>query len=280
VVFLENEALPKLNVLEIFNWEGHNFVYHSETLLKGCPYGRDSASGTSFHIWFDGSHWAWQDKATGVGGGAVQYRWMLKGGTGTPKGQDYVAIVRELAAEAGLELPRFESQKKESSEAIKELTPEEKKAEAEAWKVEEKRRKDWAIAKDLETFHNLVHFVPKGKTFYSDARFISDDFLDKMPETGLVFVQAAMGQGKSVLIQKLLALFPDRPVLSVVPTTAVGKAQQTEWKLFMRDTSVTIEGENVTEIILAAKRQILCWDSIHRTQGKSNQDLILVIDEA
>jgi Bifunctional DNA primase/polymerase, N-terminal len=116
VDFLENQVLPALDVLQIFNWEGHNFVAHGET-LKGYPYGRESSGGESFHVWHDGSHWAWQDKLTGVGGGAIQYRWMLKGGTGTPTGKDFVQIVKELASDAGFELPKF------SPKQIDEVTP-------------------------------------------------------------------------------------------------------------------------------------------------------------
>lgn len=105
VDFLNWEVLPRLSPEQIFNWSGHNFRQYGKT-LKGQPYGRQSASGKSFHVWMgDDGQWAWQDKQSRAGGGAIQYRWMLRGGTGTPKGRDWVDVVRELANDAGVEMP-------------------------------------------------------------------------------------------------------------------------------------------------------------------------------
>ena len=110
--FLNFEVLPHFdhNPESLFNWTGHNFKAYGRT-LKGQPPNRTSDSGTSFHVWHDGSHWAWQDKQTREGGGAIQYRYMLRGGIGTPKGKDFIDVVRELAADVGLELPIFEYEK-------------------------------------------------------------------------------------------------------------------------------------------------------------------------
>lgn len=102
--FLEFSVLPKLSAEQIYNWEGHNFRYVGKT-MKGAPPWRASASGTSFHVWWDGEQWAWQDKALGDGGRAIQYRWKLRGGFGTPQGKDFVDVVAELAGDAGLQLP-------------------------------------------------------------------------------------------------------------------------------------------------------------------------------
>ena len=104
VGFLKSSVLPRLSAEQIYNWGGHNFQYLGET-MKGAPPWRASASGTSFHVWWDGEQWAWQDKALGDGGGAIQYRWKLRGGYGTPRGKDFADIVAELAADAGLQLP-------------------------------------------------------------------------------------------------------------------------------------------------------------------------------
>ncbi|MBO1054589.1 MAG: bifunctional DNA primase/polymerase [Dolichospermum sp. DET73] len=116
VSFLKYEVLPRLSPEQIYNWPGHNFQDFGQT-LKGNPPWRESASGTSFHVWNDGEQWAWQDKSTGDGGGAVQYRWKLKGGYGTPKGKDYVSIVEELANDAGLTLPSFKGKNKEKAKS-------------------------------------------------------------------------------------------------------------------------------------------------------------------
>ena len=114
VSFLNYEVLPRLSVEQIYNWPGHNFQDFGQT-LKGNPPWRESASGTSFHVWWDGEQWAWQDKLTSEGGGAIQYRWKLKGGYGTPKGKDYVSIVEELANDAGLNLPTFKSKDRDKA---------------------------------------------------------------------------------------------------------------------------------------------------------------------
>ncbi|MEC4816941.1 MAG: bifunctional DNA primase/polymerase [Scytonema sp. PMC 1069.18] len=112
VSFLEYEVLPRLSPEQIFNWSGHHFQQFGNT-WKGCPPWRHSSSGTSFHVWWDGSKWAWQDKATTEGGGAIQYRWKLRGGTGTPRGKDFVDIVEELARDAGVVMPERTTSKSE-----------------------------------------------------------------------------------------------------------------------------------------------------------------------
>jgi Bifunctional DNA primase/polymerase, N-terminal len=105
--FLLFDVYPRLTPDRIFNWTGHNFKQVGKT-LKGCPPWRQSASGTSFHVWQDkDGQWAWQDKQTGEGGGAIAYRHKLSGGNGKPRGKDFVAIVRELAGDAGLQLPAY-----------------------------------------------------------------------------------------------------------------------------------------------------------------------------
>ncbi|BDA71179.1 hypothetical protein CAL7716_053450 [Calothrix sp. PCC 7716] len=105
VNFFNNKVLPELQPEDIYNWDGHNFEWYGET-LQGMPYGRSSSSGTSFHVNLVNGQWLWIDRV-GFGGGAIEYRWMLKGGSGTPTGKDYVDIVRELASQAGVEMPAY-----------------------------------------------------------------------------------------------------------------------------------------------------------------------------
>jgi len=114
IEFLEYEVLPRYDHRpeDLFNWSGHNFRAYGR-VLKGQPPNRISDSGTSFHVWHNGHTWAWQDKLTREGGTAVQYRWMLKGGTRTPRGKEFVDIVEELANDVGLELPRFDCSDRE-----------------------------------------------------------------------------------------------------------------------------------------------------------------------
>lgn len=104
--FLYNDIYPRLSPEQIFSWSGHNFKQYGKT-LKGNPPWRQSASGTSFHVWWDGKEWAWQDKQTGEGGGAVNYRHKLNNGTGKPRGKDFVEILKQLAQEAGVTMPTY-----------------------------------------------------------------------------------------------------------------------------------------------------------------------------
>lgn len=105
--FLEFEVLPRLAWYQIYYHPVHNFKERGKDQFVGNPPFRASSSGTSFQVGWNGSAWVWHDKGSGEGGGAIQYRWMLRGGTGTPTGKDYVEIVEELAYNAGLELPNF-----------------------------------------------------------------------------------------------------------------------------------------------------------------------------
>ncbi|MBP5976534.1 bifunctional DNA primase/polymerase [Brasilonema sp. CT11] len=106
VDFLYFEVLPKLSVDQIYNGD-HKFQNCGNT-LKGRPTWRESTSGTSFHVWNDGKEWAWTDKGTGEGGGAIQYRHKMRGGTGTPRGKAFIEIVNELAFDAGVPVPEFQ----------------------------------------------------------------------------------------------------------------------------------------------------------------------------
>ncbi|WP_199316463.1 bifunctional DNA primase/polymerase [Tolypothrix sp. FACHB-123] len=140
--FLEFEVLPRLSAEQIYCWEGHNFRQYGKT-IKGCPPWRQSASGTSFHVWWDGHNWAWQDKATGEGGTAVQYRWKLCGGHGTPKGHDFAEIVEELARDAGVTVPEAIIREPQSFFADKRVIT---RAE---WEIKQ-------IKADLVSFQNLI----------------------------------------------------------------------------------------------------------------------------
>ena len=110
---LERDILPRLSAEQIFNWSGHDFKEEADGKLKGnCPW-HDSQSGTSF--WVTKS----QDGVTYSGAcptctkneklNPIAYRYALqKGGpSGQPNGKDFVEVVKELAADAGVQLPVF-----------------------------------------------------------------------------------------------------------------------------------------------------------------------------
>ena len=75
-------------------------------LVGKCPQ-HGGESGTSFQV--SPKDWSWYCHGCATGGHAVQYRYFLKGYKGTPKGQEFVAVARELIEDAGLQFPERET---------------------------------------------------------------------------------------------------------------------------------------------------------------------------
>jgi hypothetical protein len=106
---LHQDILQRLSAEQIFNWSGHQFQWSGDKARGCCPW-HDSSSGTAFHIEPNGQggEWLWHCPSCDIGGNAVEYRYRLRGGQGTPKGRDFVAVVQELASDAGVILPKYE----------------------------------------------------------------------------------------------------------------------------------------------------------------------------
>lgn len=120
---LEADILPRLGPEDIFNWPGHHFQWTGTDKARGCCPWHESASGTAFHIEPNGSggQWRWHcPSCNNHGGTAIQYRYRLAGGSGTPTGKDFVEIVGQLAAEAGVELPKAPAKAKAKAKDLRE----------------------------------------------------------------------------------------------------------------------------------------------------------------
>lgn len=89
----------------VFTWPGHNFKEDRSGKLKGCCPWHDSKSGTAFYTEFFQGQLVWRCPACNIGGGAIAYRHRLVGGNGSPRGREFVKVVRELAQDVGLSLP-------------------------------------------------------------------------------------------------------------------------------------------------------------------------------
>lgn len=102
--FLEHEVYPRLTPGAIYDDPAHQWKHQSARKWQGgCPW-HQSKSGTSFVVSLDSLLWWCQ--GCGNGGTPVHYLWRLRSGTGrTPRGADFVALVRELATRAGVAFP-------------------------------------------------------------------------------------------------------------------------------------------------------------------------------
>ncbi|NEP42445.1 MAG: hypothetical protein F6K35_25785 [Okeania sp. SIO2H7] len=104
---LEFEILPRLSPEQIYNHPDRDWHYVGNR-MEGAPIWRESSSKRSLHV--NLTDCTWYDFGLEVGGGPVQYRWATNfGGVpgSTPKGADFVEVVRELARDAGVEVPEF-----------------------------------------------------------------------------------------------------------------------------------------------------------------------------
>lgn len=101
--FLEEQVLPRLSAEHIFTDTAHRFHKSADKWRGACPWHK-SQSGTSFTV--TPSSKLWWCQGCHVGGGPVQYLWLLEGNTGSPRGLDYVRIIEKLAGLAGLTVPK------------------------------------------------------------------------------------------------------------------------------------------------------------------------------
>jgi hypothetical protein len=108
--FLINEVYPRLTLEQCFNDPCHDFKeYDGGLKLKGnCPW-HDSNSGTAFYCRFDNGIPCYECPVDGKGN-VIQYRHRLTHGAGaaSPRGKDFIDIVKQLALEAGV-LDKFPS---------------------------------------------------------------------------------------------------------------------------------------------------------------------------
>ena len=96
------QSVERLSPEEIFNWSGHSFKRKGKEWFGCCPQ-HHSQSGESFTVRPDSLDW--HCFGCDVGGGVGEYRHFVNGGRGTPRGKDFYEITKELAAQAGIELP-------------------------------------------------------------------------------------------------------------------------------------------------------------------------------
>lgn len=116
--FLQQDVLPRLSHGQQFNWSGHNWQGDrtGKKIRGSCPW-HESQSGTAFYTDLKSGVWLWRCPSCEMGGTVVEYRHLLKGGRGVPKGKDFVEIVKELASDAGLNLPEFQRSQEQTAKS-------------------------------------------------------------------------------------------------------------------------------------------------------------------
>jgi hypothetical protein len=103
--FLERDVYPRLTLEQIYDHHSHNWRVNNGKELRGGNPWRDSQSGESFVV--NKQDLTWYLFGDEIGGDPVKYRWYLRSGLGAigPHGKDFVEIVEELAALAGVVMP-------------------------------------------------------------------------------------------------------------------------------------------------------------------------------
>jgi len=124
---LNKEIYPRLNLDQAFNWEGHDFKEDGTGKVRGnCPW-HDSKSGTAFYASRKNGTLVWRCPACEIGGDVIAYRHRLAGGNGSPRGKEFVNLVRQLAQFVNVPMPKLELQKQPSKNIHLEDQPEEDK---------------------------------------------------------------------------------------------------------------------------------------------------------
>ncbi len=66
-----------------------------------------------------------------------------------------------------------------------------------------------------------------------NKRYLPNDLVNQLPQSGLIGIKAPKGCGKSVLLKKIIALAKKQviPVLSITPRIALGREQAIKWEI-------------------------------------------------
>lgn len=280
--FLNFEVLPRLSPLQIYNDPSHNFKEVGKDKLVGSPHDRVSTSGTSFQVRYVSLTWLWHDFSKNEGGGPVQYRYMLRGGIGTPTGQDFVEIVKELAAEAGVEIPDFKRTNKYENNSRTNA----RKSRASGNDTRDDKStvpgmddrghgsgdgKQSTTTGQSQTSRNYEnHGFTSKPDLIVNRRYLGEV---PLPETGIVGIKAAKGTGKTQSVIKIVhdAISIGRPVILLTHRIMLGRSLCERLGLYWIDEK--------DESAIPGLHIGLCFDSLWRLNPDDYKNAIIIVDE-
>ena len=230
------QSVDRLSPEEIFNWSGHDFKRKGGEWFGCCPQ-HQSASGESFTVKPEKGDWYCY--GCGVGGGIGEYRHFINGGSGTPKGKDFFRITKELAEQARVELPKAEVKKEPEADAAPTTQPTpsvilpskdgKPRLGFKCYKNDERPEFEETIRQAQRKLRQL--------SFNADIeineRYLPDELISRLPKSGLIGIKAPKGCGKSVTLNKIIALAKEQgiPVLSITPRISLGREQAVKWEI-------------------------------------------------
>jgi DNA primase catalytic core len=100
--YLDQQVIPRLRPEVIYTDPAHNWQKSSDRWRGGCPW-HCSQSGTSFVVTL--SNLRWYCPGCGNGGGPLQYLHRLRGGKGSPRGEEFINLLREVCQLAQVPFP-------------------------------------------------------------------------------------------------------------------------------------------------------------------------------
>ncbi|MEO0948734.1 MAG: plasmid replication protein, CyRepA1 family, partial [Cyanobacteria bacterium J06641_5] len=241
-----HESLTRLSARDVYKWPGHQFRDYGKTWRGYCPQHR-SQSGTTFAV--DPESREWYCFCCEVGGGPVQYRHFANGGQGRPRGAEFVAIVRELAAESGLSVPA-----QVGNSAALELAPDAEATEAEV------KQSIWSRSRQFSATHE-----------------IDRPYFDwEIPEPGtIVAVRSALGTGKTSWLGRAVQQLPDEGWLALGHRNSLLLQSCRRWGF------AHLHIDNAFASIGAPESRLaLCVDSLSHFQETDFTDKNIILDEA
>lgn len=259
-------ALTQLEPEEIFNWPGHRFRPLGKTWRGFCPQ-HESHSGTAFTV--DPETGEWYCFGCEVGGGATQYRHFLNGGRGTPSGKDFVAIVRELASDAGVECP-------EPKPSVSDRPPATDASEFESSRFKSQGQSECNSQLRLASGDRAKATWEQSKTFTPTHAIEQPYFSWETPEEGtLTAVKSGLGTGKTRWMASVVAELAEEGWVALGHRNSLLLQSCQRWGFYH------LHSDDAFMLIPDPQSKIaLCVDSLLHFRPEDFEDKNIILDEA